>query len=358
MELRRCMPFNEWPGVDRDLWIRVTDKEDFFADHIARPAHWRARTQHKSVTLYGRWLTFIVATGRLKPDQHPCDRMTPEAVRAYVEMLQEQVTSWTCWSYVVVLHQMALAFSPERNWGWLYRILAKLGARRVPTREKLSRMRSAHEIASWAQDELDRLLIDPPRRPREAKAYRDVLMVALLIDCPVRSRNFTMIRIGQHLVRTNTGWMLRFAPHEVKTNRYLDLEIGEHIYPYLQVWLDDIRPILLSGDDTDHLWLGITGRPLLARGIYAAICNTTERAFGKPINPHLFRDIAATSVADEDPAHVGIAGSLLGHTNPKTVEKHYIHANQIRAGRRHRDAISALRAQLQAPGRRRKRRSK
>jgi len=347
MGLRRIMPIEEWPEVDRDLWERVSGGQDFFSDDIARPAHWRAPTRHKAVKLYGRWLTFIVETGRLIPAEHPCDRVTPEAVRAYVEMLQAQVSSYTSWSYVVVLHQMALAFGPERDWTWLYRITAKLGARRVPTRHKLSRMRPAHEIASWAQHELNRLLATPPQRPRDAKAYRDVLMLALLIDCPMRSRNLTMIRIGHHLVRTSTGWVLRFAPHEVKTNIYLKMEIGEHLYPYLEAWLDDIRHIMLAGKETDCLWVGITGRPLLARGIHKAICETTQRAFGRPINPHLFRDIAATSVADEDPAHVGIAGLLLGHTNPKTVENHYIHADQIRAGRRHRDAISALRQDLQ-----------
>ena len=347
MELRRIMPIEEWPEVDRDLWERVSGGQDFFSDDIARPAHWRAPTRHKAVKLYGRWLTFIVETGRLMPGEHPCDRVTPEAVRAYVEMLEAQVSSYTCWSYVVVVHQMALAFEPGRDWAWLYRITAKLGARRVPTRHKLSRMRPAHEIASWAQQELDRLLVDPPRRTRDAKAYRDVLMVALLIDCPVRIRNFTMVRIGHHLVRIGAGWTLRFAPHEVKTNRYLDMEIGEHLYPHLEAWLDDIRPIMLTGHQTDCLWVGITGQPLLARGTHKVICETTQRAFGKPINPHLFRDIAATSVADEDPAHVGIAGSLLGHMNPKTVENHYIHADQIRAGKRHREAISALRRDLQ-----------
>ena len=71
MELRRFMPIAEWPETDRDLWERVSNPHDFFADHIARPAHWRARTRHKGVTLYGRWLTFIVATGRLVPGQHP-----------------------------------------------------------------------------------------------------------------------------------------------------------------------------------------------------------------------------------------------------------------------------------------------
>ena len=58
-------------------------------------------------------------------------------------------------------------------------------------------MRPASEIAAWTLAELDRLLEARPRRPSEAKAYRDVLMVALLNDCPVRMRNLTMIRIGE-----------------------------------------------------------------------------------------------------------------------------------------------------------------
>jgi hypothetical protein len=52
---------------------------------------------------------------------------------------------------------------------------------------------------------------------------------------------------------------------------------------------------------------------------------------GRPINPYLFRDCAATSVAIDDPRHIGIAWRLLGHRTPKTTEQYYNQARSVEA---------------------------
>jgi integrase len=52
---------------------------------------------------------------------------------------------------------------------------------------------------------------------------------------------------------------------------------------------------------------------------------------GQPINPHLFRDCAATSVAIDDPAHIGIASRLLGHRTGSTSERYYNQARSVEA---------------------------
>ena len=89
-----------------------------------------------------------------------------------------------------------------------------------------------------------------------------------------------------------------------------------------------------------------------SRTIYGRITTVTKRAFGVSINPHLFRDCAVTTVAIDDPEHIGIAAPLLGHTDPRTTEKHYIQANALVAGRRLRKSVDALRKKL-APRRHR-----
>jgi hypothetical protein len=59
----------------------------------------------------------------------------------------------------------------------------------------------------------------------------------------------------------------------------------------------------------------------------------TRARFGHPVNPHMFRDAAATSIAIEDPAHVGMVAAILGHTNPQTAERFYNQAGSLEAGR-------------------------
>ncbi|MFO0408528.1 MAG: hypothetical protein ACK50Q_19365 [Labrys sp. (in: a-proteobacteria)] len=80
--------------------------------------------------------------------------------------------------------------------------------------------------------------------------------------------------------------------------------------------------------------------------MHLAITRTTGRAFGRSINPHLFRDCAATFVALEDPEHIGIAAPLLGHVDHRTTERHYIQANQMIAGRRLNQSVARLRKKL------------
>jgi len=359
MIIRRIMPFDEWPAIDCQLWEMATDTRDFFADSVGRPAYWREPTKQKNQKQYGRWLTFLAATGRFDPDQHPCDRTTRENVRAYVTMLQGQVTPWTVWSYTVGLHQMMRAFDPARDWTWLYNITGRLEARRRPTRQKHSRLLPASQIDRWARQELNRFDAEGVFNLSTALAYRNHLLILFLVHCPVRVRNLCMIEIDRHLRRGSDGYRLLFEPEEVKNNRYLTMDLGDTLTAYIDRWLTVWRSILLTGEDHGYLWVGIKGHPFRERGVHKAITELTEDALGKPINPHLFRDIAATSIADEDPTHIGIAGSILGHLNPQTTEKHYIHASQIDAGRRHRSVIHSLRAALaDDPSIRRNRKSK
>ena len=60
------------------------------------------------------------------------------------------------------------------------------------------------------------------------------------------------------------------------------------------------------------------------RGIERLIATRTGEAFGKPIYPHLFRDIAVTELVDSAPDEIGIAPDLLGHADLRTTRKHYI----------------------------------
>jgi hypothetical protein len=69
----------------------------------------------------------------------------------------------------------------------------------------------------------------------------------------------------------------------------------------------------------------------------------------RSVNLHLFRDCAATSVALEDPAHVGIAARLLGHRSPATTERHYNQASAVEAAARFQRALLELRGSGVAP---------
>jgi len=80
--------------------------------------------------------------------------------------------------------------------------------------------------------------------------------------------------------------------------------------------------------------------------MYLRIAGLTRTRFGHVVNPHLFRDIAATSIAVEDPGHVRIIRSVLGHSTLRSGERHYVHARTLEASRRFQQHTLKLRRRL------------
>lgn len=74
--------------------------------------------------------------------------------------------------------------------------------------------------------------------------------------------------------------------------------------------------------------------------IYDVIRGRTKAAFGNALNPHMFRDAAATTLAISAPERVRSAAPLLGHRTFATTERHYIQATGLDA---HRRFVNALR---------------
>jgi len=282
------------------------------------------------------------------PEDVPTSRIDRDTVRDYVTLLSEQVQPWTVWSYTLSLYLVAKAFAPDGDWDWLYKIVAKLKIRRKPSRDKLSRMRPPAEIAAWAYRKLDDLNAARYRDKQAALAFRNALFIAILVNCPMRLRNLTMIRIGKHLHKTDDRYRLDFMPNEVKTDRYLTLHLPKVLTPFIGAWIAEWRTLLTADQSIDALWVSIRGTPMRERGVYSCVVETTEAAFGVRINPHLFRDIAVTSIVDVTPENIGITAPLLGHINPATTEEHYIDANQAMAGVRYRASINTLRDHLTA----------
>jgi integrase len=69
----------------------------------------------------------------------------------------------------------------------------------------------------------------------------------------------------------------------------------------------------------------------------------TQTKFGKPLTPQLFRHAAATSIAIEDPEHVRMSVSILGHSSLATAERYYNLASSVDAIRRYQQVLLACR---------------
>lgn len=342
---RRRLKLKDWPEGDRAAWEAALVPGDLLDGTMGPAYHWSEATRDMRRKAYGRWLTSRIAAGAFDPLAVPTARITRDAVSAYVLELQAQVAPHTVRGYIASLHAVAMAFEPDTTWGWLRRVVSKLEATARDSKDKHSRLRPAPEILAWALARLQQIEQDPPLR-FAATHYRDALMIGLLISCPtMRLKNLAGIALDQHLVKRSDGWELQFPGAEMKARKPVEMRVPEILNRYLARYLDHHRPALLDGAASERLWITQYGKPLTQKAVFSRISIVTERAFGKPINPHLFRDCAVTFVALNDPKHIGIAAPILGHTDPRTTERHYIQAQQIAAGTKLQASLRSLRKQ-------------
>ncbi|MBS4010296.1 MAG: site-specific integrase [Roseovarius sp.] len=342
---RQRLKIEDWPEGDRAAWEVALAPGDLLDGTMGAAHHWCPETRVMRRKAYGRWLTSRIRAGGFNPMAEPASRITREAVGSYISDLQGQVAPRTVCGYITGLYAVAQAFDPEGDWTWLRRLHGKLEATAKDSRDKHSRLRPANDILAWAIARMTNIDRDAPKRDIPT-AYRDALMVGLLISCPtMRLRNLTQIEIDRHLLRHSDGWELRFSGPEMKARRPVEMRIPDSLVPFLERYLQVFRPVLLDGAVSDRLWITRYGQPMPGKTVHAGISNATKRAFGKPISPHLFRDCAATFVALNDPKHIGIAAPILGHADPRTTEKHYIQAQQIAAGSKLQASLQSLRKQ-------------
>jgi len=98
--------------------------------------------------------------------------------------------------------------------------------------------------------------------------------------------------------------------------------------------------------ELDAVWVSEVGTQLEAGALGRRIVDHTRSAFDRSVPPHWFRDAAATSIAVDNPKHIGDASLVLGHAGLSTTERHYNHARSLEASRRHAETLARLRRSL------------
>ncbi len=108
--------------------------------------------------------------------------------------------------------------------------------------------------------------------------------------------------------------------------------------PCIERYLDTYRPLFRNAGSTNRFLIGRLG-PLSRTSIYRLICTRTCDAFGKPINPHLFRTCLATSTAVHHGTKIGLAMTVLRHQNARVTERYYNQAKMIDAVRTYQELL-------------------
>jgi integrase len=241
-------------------------------------------------------------------------------------------------SLYVVLGWLA----PGQKRSWFKPLLRRLAARAEGVMDKRQRLRRSHELFGLGEAMMA-AAEDPNRSPGRrnhprdrARLYRDGLMIAFLAMRPMRLANLIGMVIGQHLVKRSGRWWIEVPGEEVKTGAAIELPFPATLVEPLQRYLAHWRPQLAADGQARQcpvLWLSEQGRAMSRSRANTMINRRTAAAFGLPVNPHLFRDALATTVAVHRPDEVRIVSRMLGHNAIATAERFYNQARQVDAAR-------------------------
>jgi integrase/recombinase XerD len=349
---RRSLPLAEWPASDQAGWAGLLEDGDILRDRGAG-AHWAPTTRVGIIQSYGHWLGWLQ---RNRPEDlglEPANRVKPAVIAAYAAWMGEIVAPLSAALRMQHILRVVVLLAPEQDWSWLKRLARRMESRAVPVRIKKGKLIGAQELYAQGAAMMAEATRSTVPDWRDAQHFRDGLMLCLLASRPLRMRNFSAIEIGRHLCRRGAGFNLRFKGAETKTGQEIDQPVPTTLAPLITRYLEVYRPLLRGRAKaplpTDLLWISRNGTPMERGTIYPRIITLTSRELGMRINPHMFRDCAATSIATEDPEHVRITMQILGHSTIRTSEKHYNHARTNQAMKRHQDNLLALRRKAVAP---------
>lgn len=299
-------------------------------------------------------------------------RFSKERVLSYIKYQAEFLAPVTVATYMGQICMVVVAMFPAEDWGWLRHIQRSLARRAKPQRQKSNELVSGGELVQLAFDLLadsKTALASESKNPEDVRAqlkaarnYRDGLLIGLLAHRPLRVSNLLGIEIGKQLLISNKGVDLRFTREETKTKRTIAYSWPEPLCEPLVYYIHVVRPILMVANARSRnapatvlhamLWVGQGGTIFSSKGLDKALRRHTLARFGKKITAQRFRDIAASTIANEDPQHVRNAALLLGHTGLRTTERHYITPNSRIAMSHYHQLVGSLRKSYHRTSRR------
>lgn len=321
------MPFAHWPEQDKTLW-RAAEQPIAFAIMPVPLAEWCKIQRQTAAKHYGQWLRYLQTTAPDLLAQPPGQRMTPGNLGQFFTRRHAEVSVTSLAKYACDLYGVMRSLTPEQDWGWLKQfrhLITSHAKRRLPKDKAFTHaselLRVGEELIATAFASSDKI--------QDPFAFRDGLIILMLILVPVRITQFSLIQLDRHLVQKPQGeWLLHWGAEETKTRRAATHPLPKELVEVLQIYIDAVRPILMrraaAAATTKALWIGVSGQPISSQVLRKIINARTNAVLGYKVNPHAFRASAASSYAIDAPEYAREAPALLDHSNPRTTERYYL----------------------------------
>ncbi len=353
----RCLPVSEWPEQDQNAWALALQPYDAFDATVALASGWASSTQDVMASGYGRWLNWLAQRDELDASKSPGERATRARLQAYLESLRaEGLADFSISGRIKQLGRMLQMIEPAGNWVWIVRAADRLHCAAQSKRDRREIMQPPEDILQLGLDLMDAAEHDRFRTDTDrAVLFRDGLLLAFLVQRPFRRANLAGLTLGQNLELRDV-WQIRIEDDDTKTGAPISCDWPSGLVEALERYLAVYRETLFRGQKvrvhTEALWISKQGRAMGDDAIYFQIKARTQLEFGKAINPHTFRDIAATFIAETSPAESTAIMDILGHGSMRTAERYYNRAGMVTAGEHFHRSLAAHRARADDSGKR------
>jgi integrase/recombinase XerD len=203
-----------------------------------------------------------------------------------------------------------------------YRFLLREGVRRE------NPLAEIHHGKVWmrlpdtlSRREMDLLIGQPGLATPEA--VRDTAMLELLYASGLRVTELATLTLG------SINWQVGYLVTMGKGEKERVVPVGQAALSVLRRYVDEVRPGLLRGGDTDVLFLNRRGQGLSRQGLWKIVRKYALRAgIGKRVYPHTFRHSFATHLL-EGGADLRSVQLMLGHADISTTQV-YTHVTRER----------------------------
>lgn len=155
------------------------------------------------------------------------------------------------------------------------------------------------------------------------EAVRDTAMLEMLYASGLRVSELTSLTLG------GVNWQVGYLVTLGKGGKERVVPVGHPALSVLRRYVEDVRPGLSKGGDTDVVFLNRRGRGLTRQGVWKIVRRYAVRAgIGKKVYPHTFRHSFATHLL-EGGADLRSVQLMLGHADISTTQV-YTHVTRER----------------------------
>lgn len=192
-----------------------------------------------------------------------------------------------------------------------------------------------NELMQWAQENSTH-----KRAPLRAM---HAVAISILLVCPLRIKNISMLDIERHLTLHRDGkhklYTLHIPASEMKNRNPMDFALGEQPSRHLETYLSNFRQHVSDDPGTALFPKKSGGGPQTPDNLGPDISRLIYRETGLVMNAHLFRHFSGMMYLNHNPGEFETVRQFLGHKKLDTTMAFYARFSGKAAVQRYDEAV-------------------